>query len=118
MQAHDAAKVALLKARQACQAARTSLQQPCLLHQPYWCEGAGTDAAALTAWQQAGLALRAVVYLKAAADGTEQESVPPLVSGIDRCLLLAGPVVKVQSANIVKRTTGPAMPPLKIEDHS
>lgn len=100
MQAHDAAKVALLKARQACQAARTSLQQPCLLQQPYWCEGAGADAAALTAWQQAGLALRAVVYLKAAADGTEQEAVPPLVSGIDCCLLLSQIVVKVQTATL------------------
>lgn len=81
LQAHDAAKVALLKAKQAHQAAHASMQQPCLLQQPYWCEGAGTDLAALAAWHQAGLPLRAVVYLRAPAEGAEPAAVPPLIAG-------------------------------------
>ena len=82
LQAHDAAKVALLKARQAHQAAHASLQQPCVLQQPYWCDGAGADAAALVAWQQAGLALRAVVHLKVSGEGADQEAVPTLIAGV------------------------------------
>ena len=73
--------MALLKARQAHQAAHASLQQPCLLQQPYWCDGAGADAAALAAWQQAGLALRAVVHLKASAEGAGADAVPTLIAG-------------------------------------
>ena len=71
----------LLKAKQAHQAAQVTLQQPCLVQQPYWCEGETWDATALAAWQQAGLPLRAVVYLTAPADGAEPEPLPALVAG-------------------------------------
>ena len=85
LQAHETAKGALLKAKEAHQAAQAALQLPCFLQQPYWCDGAGTTASALGAWQKAGLPFRAIVHLQAPAeDGAQPQDAPALIAGASR----------------------------------
>ena len=81
MQVHESATAALHKAKEAQRASQAALQQPCVLQQPYWCDGAGGTASALEAWVQAGLPLRAVVHLKAPKQGEQITDAPPLIAG-------------------------------------
>ncbi len=82
LQAHDTAKAALDQAKQLQQAAQASLQQPCFLQQPYWCDGATMTAKDLEDWQKAGLPFRAVVLLKAPQESTPAQDTPPLLAGM------------------------------------
>ena len=87
LQAHDTAKAALDQAKQLQQAAQASLQQPCFLQQPYWCDGATMTAKDLEDWQKAGLPFRAVVLLKAPQESTPAQDTPPLLAGMPSCVI-------------------------------
>ena len=72
---------ATLKAKKAHEAAQGDLQKPCILQQPYWCDGAGSSTDAQEAWLRAGLPLRAVVHLKAPLEDAQTTESPALLKG-------------------------------------
>ena len=88
MQSHETAKAALEKAKEVHQAAEVALQQPVFVQQPYWCDGIGASASAHEAWIQAGLPLRAVVYLKAPKEGEETRATQALIAGLQQSTLI------------------------------